>query len=277
MEKEYKEREQLPQILLERFYLHELSENEELKVKQFIKEHPNENKRLKEIADSNKDFFESYSDFDQLASIKQKYQLKKLEENVSQIPLRKLKKHKLIVSSTLLAALLFIAVLSPSLKKIFFDNNMKYPSVRVKGGEPQLFLYRKKNAEIERLFPEETAKNRDLLQISFNPVGSLYHVILSIDGRKQITLHYPAKDKEEAPLIKKSKKQQHFLSYSYELDDAPKFERFILISSKKAFKVKKVLNAVEELIKSGENIEKSQLKLPNTLKQYSLVIKKRNF
>jgi hypothetical protein len=71
-------------------------------------------------------------------------------------------------------------------------------------------------------------------------------VILSVDGRGVVTLHYPESEDKD-PILDQYKKT--FLSTSYELDDAPDFERFFFITSKSEIDVQAILNSAKVLAK----------------------------
>jgi hypothetical protein len=64
------------------------------------------------------------------------------------------------------------------------------------------------------------------------------------------------------------------LSSSYELDDAPDFERFFFITSKSGIDVQTILKSAKELAKNPKTAETAELDLPNSISQYSLLIKK---
>ena len=68
---------------------------------------------------------------------------------------------------------------------------------RIKGTEkidvskPHILVHRKVNDTVELLESGDEAKAGDLLQIAYVSAGADYGVILSIDGRGVVTLHYP--------------------------------------------------------------------------------------
>lgn len=64
--------------------------------------------------------------------------------------------------------------------------------------------------------------------MSYVAAGRAHGVIVSIDGRGQVTLHFPAD--AGAPTALESGRAVP-LSHSYELDDAPLFERFMFVTA----------------------------------------------
>ena len=130
------------------------------------------------------------------------------------------------------------------------------PTERVKGaaptesnGEPQIKLYRQNGREIQALNNGDFAHAGDVIQITYNAGSNQYGVIFSIDGNGNITRHFPEAGWEAAQLI--SRPDETPLDFSYELDSAPDFECFIMVSSKKQFS----LDGIEEQIKNKTDIE----------------------
>jgi hypothetical protein len=148
---------------------------------------------------------------------------------------------------------------------------------RIKGFEtndvskPHILVHRKAKDTIELLESGDSASAGDLLQIAYVSVGAPYGVILSIDGRGVVTLHYPESEDKE-PILDQNKKTP--LASSYELDDAPNFERFFFITSKSKIDVQAILNSAEVWAEHLETSEREDLDLPDSLSQYSLLVKK---
>ncbi len=148
---------------------------------------------------------------------------------------------------------------------------------RIKGTEtvdvskPHILVHRKIDDDVELLESGDEASAGDLLQIAYVPVGDAYGVILSIDGRGVVTLHYP-ETVDEDPILDQA--QRTLLPTSYELDDAPGFERFFFITSRSVIDVRTILNSAKTLAKDPKRSETAALDLPDTYSQYSLLIKK---
>ena len=141
------------------------------------------------------------------------------------------------------------------------------PEVTRVKGPATLFLHRKVAAGDEELESGSPAKTGDLIQISYAAREANHGVIFSVDGRGQVSLHFP--DEESGSTIL-DKKGLVSLGFSYELDDAPDFERFFIVSSKEPIDVRKVLEAAGDL---GVEQDK-KLSLPAGLRHKELVWKK---
>lgn len=127
--------------------------------------------------------------------------------------------------------------------------------VTIKGDElpsPRLLVYRQRPAQepgstsSERLSDGCHAARGDLLQLAYDkaPEG-LFGVLLSIDGAGRVTQHLP----EEGARISSrlTSMREIALPSAYELDDAPTFERFVLVTSAQPFAVATVVNAARAL------------------------------
>ncbi len=112
---------------------------------------------------------------------------------------------------------------------------------RVKGLDGTLAIYRRTEGGSELLADGDRARTGDLLRIGYKVASPGYGVILSVDGRGLVTRHLPA-DGERAVALADG--DTVLLDSSYELDDAPKWERFYLVTSRSAFDIEPVLTAL---------------------------------
>lgn len=118
--------------------------------------------------------------------------------------------------------------------------------VRLKGLEPSLSVYlRESGGEVRELASGDPAGAGDSLQIAYNAAGASHGVILSVDGRGAVTLHFPATPFEAENLESGGEVP---LSFSYILDDAPRFERFFFVAATGPLDVAAIVNATEELV-----------------------------
>jgi len=81
------------------------------------------------------------------------------------------------------------------------------------------------------------------------PFGECYGVIFSIDGRSEVTMHYPYRT-GQSPLLVSGKRT--FLSEAYTLDDAPFYEVFIMVVSEKPLNVETVLQEAQSIAKTED-------------------------
>lgn len=112
---------------------------------------------------------------------------------------------------------------------------------RAKGVGPRMYLYRKEGNEAVRLENRTLVHEGDVLQISYIASGAKYGFIISIDGNGCVTQHFPEYGDAAAVL---SSEGEVPLDYSYKLDDAPTFERFLLITADSEFNIREVEQAV---------------------------------
>jgi len=112
---------------------------------------------------------------------------------------------------------------------------------RVKGLDGALAIYRRTEAGSELLADGDRARTGDLLRIGYKVASPGYGIILSVDGRGLVTRHLPA-DGERAVALANG--DTVLLDSSYELDDAPQWERFYLVTSRTPFDIEPVLTAL---------------------------------
>ena len=127
-------------------------------------------------------------------------------------------------------ALILAVVAVPTL--LDDQKTSEVPATRIKGGEqePRLLVFRKLASGAERLQDGALARSGDLVQLAYRSGGLQYGAILSVDGRGTVTQHLPATGAEAVPLV-----AQDTLDVAYELDDAPRWERFYLVAADRRF------------------------------------------
>lgn len=252
---------------LERYILGDLPRKE-------IKEIENQlekDSRLREVVErlkkSNKEILNQYPPDSVIPKILSRYKEESSkEENIKRI------------RSTFFKRLLYASpVLASALVLLFIILHRPAEDTRIKGiqtvdiTKPQIIICRKITDEVEVLKSGDRSKVGDLLQIAYVPAGKIYGVIFSIDGNGTVTLHYP-EDNNKSSLLEQ--KQKVFLGSSYELDDAPKFERFFFITAMSEINVQEILERAKAFANSLESAEKGILTLPDTYSQFSIILKK---
>ena len=155
----------------------------------------------------------------------------------------------------------------------------------IKGNEPgaaaapRLLVYRQRVAGTtdqssnEKLADGARAARGDLLQLAYaSAPDRMYGVLLSIDGAGRVTQHLPEEGaRAAAPL--RALREIHLPS-AYELDDAPGFERFVLITAAEPFAVAPVLDAARALAAQGARARAVPLALASTFHQTSVLLRK---
>ena len=135
---------------------------------------------------------------------------------------------------------------------------------RLKGLQPALALYRRTTAGSEALADGARARKGDVLRLGYRAAGRAYGAIVSIDGRGAVTRHLPAQGTHAVEL----QAGPVLLDESYELDDAPRFERFYLAVAEEPFEIAPLLEAVKRAAGTP------RLDLPDVFEQSTFSIEK---
>lgn len=141
---------------------------------------------------------------------------------------------------------------------------------RIKGLRPHLEVFRQTPAGIEALAEGALAREGDLVQLTYQAAGRPFGVIVSIDGRGAVTLHHPREGGQAARLEPGDAAR---LSSAYRLDDAPGWERFVLVTAERPFEVASVMEAATRLAETGA-ADTEPLALPSPLEQSSFTLRK---
>ena len=170
----------------------------------------------------------------------------------------------------LAAAVLAVTILLP----VTINNSAEVSpapetGTRIKGLDPHLNIYRKTGEKVELLPDETPVNNFDLLQLSYISGGKKYGAIFSIDGNGFITLHYPDFSGTSPELDNEGEVP---LNFSYQLDDAPGFERFFFVTSDSAFSVNTILSSAEKLTESEKLARNGELEVPPICETDSILL-----
>jgi hypothetical protein len=134
--------------------------------------------------------------------------------------------------------------------------------VRFKGDGPTLRLFRNGAKDLERLADGAKVKPHDVVQVAFELSGAAHLVVVSVDGAGQATLHWPLDGQTSATPGLKAVPQ------AFELDDAPGFERFFLVTADQPLPVPAILAAARGARREGA------LPLPASMTQRSVLLDK---
>jgi hypothetical protein len=146
---------------------------------------------------------------------------------------------------------------------------------RIKGTQPvdrtQLYVYRSGDGD-RHLRDGAQAARGDLLQLAYATADAGFGVLLSIDGGGKVWQHWPEPGGARAVPLKVGGEVR--LPSSYELDDAPAFERFFLVRAGETFDIAPVLAAAHALAARPPQAQRAPLPLPTQFAQTSLLLEK---
>jgi hypothetical protein len=146
---------------------------------------------------------------------------------------------------------------------------------RIKGGEasgrPSLALYRRTPEGSEQLADGDVVYAGDLVRVGYRAAGRRYGLIVSIDGAGTVTMHLPASG-DRAVSLKND--PIVLLDDAYELDDAPRWEEFFFVASETAFDAAPVVEAARDAANTRAPLPRTDLALPSGLSQASFTLQK---
>jgi hypothetical protein len=107
---------------------------------------------------------------------------------------------------------------------------------------PHLAVFRKQNDHADRLASGAAVHAGDVVQLAYFSAGRPFGVIVSIDARGTITPHLPAAAAGSA--VRLAEPGETLLPSSYELDNSPGFERFVLVTGPAPFATAAVIESL---------------------------------
>ncbi|MCB9683651.1 MAG: hypothetical protein H6735_01260 [Alphaproteobacteria bacterium] len=137
-----------------------------------------------------------------------------------------------------------------------------------KGLSSRLRVYHQTSKGVRRIAPAQVMRKGDRLQLGIIAGDATNGAVFSIDGRGQVTQHFPV-DGGGTTLTNGELR----IPEAYELDDAPDYERFLLVTGAGPVDVAAVRAAVETLAGSADARE-GELALPEGLDQGSFLVRK---
>jgi len=137
-------------------------------------------------------------------------------------------------------------------------------------GRPSLTIYRQTAQGSETIADGSVTHSGDVVRIGYKAAGRAFGMILSIDGRGVVTQHLPTSGERAATLQRNG---VILLDTAYELDDAPRWERFYFITGDAPFDAAAVLEAARRVGGHVSPLPPS-LVVPRTLEQSTLTLQK---
>jgi hypothetical protein len=243
----------LPDIVLERYRLNELPPAEHSRLSDRLRRDEALRLRLESLDQSD-------------LEIRRDYQpelfIRRIQERLAARPVRGLFP-SWAIPAMLVAATLILVVVLPRIGPGDGDGD------RIKGLLPGLAVYRKTDTGSETLADGAIAHSGDVIRLGYRAAGKPFGVILSIDGRGAVTQHLPP-DGEQAASLRNE--PTVLLDQAYELDDAPRWERFYFVTGETSFSVQPVMDAARRAASNPRS--QPALELPRGLEQSVFLLQK---
>lgn len=224
------QRNDIPDWKLERFRLGELPDAELQAIRQAVADDQDLRARMAALDRSDQDIRNAYPSDVMAQRIRQRTLGLELSKGIGR---------RVWLSALALAAVVALGVTTSLWEP---DPETQLEQTRLKGAHPRLLLFRKTDAGTEVLANGARARAGDLIQIFYQAAGRSYGAIVSVDGRGTTTLHLPESGRQPAVL---KQGEPVALGFAYELDDAPKWERFYLVTSNTPFDAQTVFAAAK--------------------------------
>jgi hypothetical protein len=159
----------------------------------------------------------------------------------------------------LVATGILLAIVLPRLTSVSVEDED-----RIKGLRTSLALFRRVGAGSETLADGAVAHQGDLIRVGYHAAGRGYGMILSVDGRGHVTVHLPDRGERAVPL---RHEPTVLLDQAYELDDAPKWERFYFVTADEPFMIAPVIASAQRAVTSARGGPPASLELSAGLEQ----------
>lgn len=248
----------VPDLLLERYRLGELSAAESAALRERIAADPALAARLAALDASDAEVRERYPAVEMARMIRAR-------ASVEGARAPRLARRALWLAPA--AALILVAVaLAPLVGRL-----RPAPVDGVKGPGPTLVVHRKTPTGSELLETGAAARKGDLLRVGYRAAGRRFGVIVSVDGRGTVTQHLPPGGEKAEAL---AQGETALLPFAFELDDAPSWERFYLVTSDAPFDVAPVRSAAAAAARVPGPGKPPALALPAGLSQTAFALRK---
>lgn len=225
----------LSNFLLERYNLGELSREEKAFVEKKIESDPEVQCRLSDIKRSDFEFRNQFP-----ADVV-------LNQHNRKMP----KRNNVRLISGICAAALLMGIAFPMIWQQMNAANANPNGDRAKGiaplvqsTEPDLSVYLKTGQE-SIVYEGLPLHEGNTIQLAYTVPGVRYGVIYSVDGRSNVTLHYPYSVNGNTQLVSD---KQTALEEAYVLDDAPNYEVFFFVISKTPLDTQSVIEDAESIV-----------------------------
>ncbi len=245
----------VPDLYLERYLLKELPESERGRIEQLLELDPELRGRLDALKESEGELALRYPAPDMADRIRGRLrQVTALQRTT--------------VSDRRTWGWLVPAVAAAGLLLVVGPTLVQPPSptddILIKGADAELVVFRKTSSGTERLESGASALPGDLIRVGYRAAGDTFGVIVSTDGRGGVTQHLPRSGARAESLELGG---TVLLDFSYELDDAPRWERFYLVTGNEPFELEPVRQAARRVATAGSEKAPPALELGRSLEQ----------
>lgn len=117
---------------------------------------------------------------------------------------------------------------------------------RIKGLPPRMEVWKKSGDSAIQMINMSEAREGDEIQLRYSVPEKCFGMLFSMDGNGTLTMHMA--DGSSAVALKPGKMTT--LPFAYRLDNAPKFEKFFLLTSRAAFELD--ANNIDALLKDKD-------------------------
>lgn len=264
------ERHVVPDLFLEQFRLGELPEPDGERLRRALRSDPSLQARIDALAGSDERIAADYPAAWLGGAIRQRLG----DAAPDAWPRRRLVRWSFPVATAAAALVLVMSIPRAPAGSAAYGVAGAAPTERVKGMKgikPSLLIYRRTAGGTEMLADGAIARPGDLLRLGYVAVDRGFGTILSIDGRGSVTLHLPAGGQSAAPLARGSRT---LLDTAFELDDAPRWERFYFVTAREAFAVEAIVQAARRAAARGAERPPDALDLPRGYDQATFLLQK---
>jgi hypothetical protein len=261
----------VPDLYIEKLLLDELSQE----MKERLLQDPAVRRRLEELKSENRRILEEYPPEQMAKAIRNRERWSRESQAAQAKGLgsrpaarRRLGWTRLVPAASFALLVLVGGLLMVTRGPAFFAPQS---DTRLKGGAAHLNVYMKTDAGADLLEEGDRVSEGTTLQVGYVSGVGEYGTIVSIDGGGTATLHFPLSAATGQNLEGEG---EVLLPFAYTLDDAPDFERFFFVVSKRPFSVQRVLQTAEALSKQLDKAKSQDLDLPRRLEQSSILLLK---
>lgn len=252
----------IPDLLVERVFLGEATEEERARVMA----DPDAADRLRALPMENARFFMAHPPEEVVPRIEGRVRIDEARRRLAQ-------------RNGLIGGLVMVPLAAAALSLLVVSQGPMTPGTgtgagpgvehtTAKGLSSRLRVYHQTSKGVRRLAPSQVMRQGDRLQLGIVAGDAKNGVVFSIDGRGQVTQHFPVQGGPTGLTNGELRVPE-----AYELDDAPEFERFLLVTGAGAVDVEAVRAAVQTLAGSADPRD-GALALPDGLDQQSFLVRK---